>query len=256
MISSMRVVALLLLATLSAACGFLSNNKEGGESALSVERQALAYRQLGQGYMRDGQYKRALEAFERARDVLPDGPEAYTLLGVLYGHLNFAKKAEQHFREALDLAPDDPSILNNYGRFLCNEKRHREGIELLLIAAKNPLYERSGIAWMNAGLCSLNVGQPAQARQYFEWALEADPTMLPALLQLSDLSLASGDISTAQNFLQRYQNVAPHNASSLWLGARIKHRLGDRGKMARYGRLLLENFPSSKEALQYQSLMK
>lgn len=211
---------------------------------------ALANLNLGIEYMRRGEYERALEKLEKARVADPAYAMTYNTYGVLYQHLGDPARAEQSFKKALQLHPGESSTLNNYGRFLCQQGRRDEAQKAFANAASNPLYETPEIPIANSGACSLAAGNTEEAEKAFRRALDINPKLSNALLQMANLSFAQQKYLPARGYLQRYMAAAPHTAESLWLGIRIEQQLGDRNTVSSYSLLLRNQFPDSNEAKQ------
>jgi type IV pilus assembly protein PilF len=238
---------LLLLPLVLAAC-----TTTPGNTPLRSRHQpndaAVANINLGVEYMRRGDYERALERFERARQADPNYPLVYNTLGVLYQRLGDFNRAEQFFKRALQLDANDSATLNNYGRFLCQRDRIQESEQIFLRAAANPLYESPEIPVTNAGTCALNNRRFEDAEKYFRRALELNPRIPAALLQMARLSYDQERYLPARAYLQRYLEVGRHTPESLWLGIRIEGELGDKDAVSSYALLLRNNFPDSQEA--------
>ncbi len=209
---------------------------------------ALINLKLGISYMQEGQYEKALEKLNRAREAKPDYPPTYNALGVLYQTLGVDDVAEDNFKMAIKLNPKDSSALNNYGLFLCQSQRFEEADEIFLRAVNNPLYTTPELAYNNAGTCALNNGKIELAEHYFKEALKRDPGIGPTLIQISELSYGQGNYMPARGYLNRYLESNRHSAKSLWLGIRIERELGDKDAVSSYALLLRNQFTESKEA--------
>ena len=203
---------------------------------------------LGIAYMQRGNYEKSLEKLNKARSADPGYYGTYNAYGLLYQLLDEPRKAEENFKKALSLNGNDSGTRNNYGRFLCQRGRFEEAEETFRIAAENPLYETPEIAIANAGTCALLEGDIEKAEKYFRQALERNPEIPTALLQMCQLSYDQANYLSARGYLQRYLGVAKHTPSSLWLGIRIERALGDTDAEASYTLLLRNNFPDSEEA--------
>lgn len=216
-------------------------------SERNLRTAAEANVQLGVGYLQQGKYDLALAKLEKAIEQDPNLASAHNVIAVLYERLNQNDLAEQHYRRALSLDPGDSGTHNNYGRFLCMRNQLREAEEQFLIALKNPLYPTPEIAHTNAGICALRVPDKAKAEEHFRRAVKVNPRYREALFELAKLNFDQERYLPARAYLQRYLDLAPRSADSLWLGVRIERKLGNKDAAASYALLLKSNFPDSEE---------
>jgi type IV pilus assembly protein PilF len=240
---------LVLSACVLAACN--STTGDGSDnirpSATTNEAAATNLR-LAVEYMQRHEYERALEKLDRARQSDPGYALTYNTYGVLYQTLGDNTRAEQNFKHALQLGGDDSATMNNYGRFLCQQNRIDEADAVFRKAASNPLYETREIPLTNAGTCMLGAKRLPEAEKYFRSALEIDPRMPAALMQMSRLTYDRGDALRARGYLQRFLEVSKPTAESLWLGIQIEEKLGDKDAVSSYTMMLRNNFPDSEQA--------
>lgn len=243
----MRLLTLvLLILVVVAGCG-PGNQKEVQPNATTNEV-ALTNLKLGIEYMRRGDYESAVDKLDRARSADPGYYATYNAYGLLYQALKRPQQARDSFKKALQLNPGDSPTMNNYGRFLCESKELDKAEQMFNKAAANPLYETPEIPITNAGTCDMLNGRRKQAEKYFRKALEINPTVPTALLQMAHLTYDDGNYMSARGYYQRFLGVAPQNPDSLWLGVRIESKLGDKDAVSSYALLLRNNFPDSEEA--------
>lgn len=241
-----QIRTLLLVAALElGVAGCSTAPEQVGERNLRTAAEANV--QLGVGYLQQGKYDLALAKLEKALEQDSSLPSAHNVIAVLYERLNQPDLVERHYRRALSLAPDDAGTHNNYGRFLCMQNRLREADKQFLIALKNPLYQTPEVAHTNAGICALRVPDKAKAEGHFRSALKANPRYREALIEMAKLTLEQENYLPARAYLQRYLEVGPKSAESLWLGVRIERKLGNRSAAASYALLLKSNFPDAEE---------
>ncbi|MFT5426392.1 MAG: type IV pilus assembly protein PilF [Gammaproteobacteria bacterium] len=216
--------------------------------SVTTNNAAEANLRLGIAYMREGEYEKALSKFQRAQEADKNYPPTYNALGILYQRLGDKAKAEEFFKKALSLNSNDAPTLNNYGQFLCQNSRFDEAETAFMKAARNPLYSTPEIALSNAGTCAMLEGNFDVAESHFRNALERNPRVAVALLQMSQLSYEASNHLSARAYLQRYLEISAHTAKSLWLGINIETELGDKNALSSYNLLLKNKFPDSKEA--------
>lgn len=236
------IIVLVLLVT-----GCNQNSKDYQISPDSNEI-AKANLNLGVEYMNRGDYEQSLETLNKALDADSDYIPTLNALGLLYQKLGENDKAEGYFKRALDKNKTDPNTLNNYGLFLCKLGRYEQAQKYFESASKNPLYSTPEISLANAGTCALQNNNPDDADKFYRKALEKNPKISIALINMSQISYDKGNYLSARGYLQRYLAVAKHTPKSLWLGIQIEQQLGDKNTLSSYILLLKNRFPDSDEA--------
>jgi len=242
------LLAALALAVLLAAC------QGGGRPESSAEERAKladVNAELGFRYLQQGEYQTAMEKLNKALEADPNHVAAHNALGLLHAALGQYEDAERAFQRALHIDPADSAALNNYGQFLCQRGRYEEGQRQFVKAVENPLYRYPAVAYNNAGTCALEADDLDGAETHLRAALERDPMLPQALIQMCDVSVRHGRFLPARGYLQRYLEVARHTPRSLWLGIQIERELGDRNAVASYALQLEKNFPDANETRLY-----
>jgi type IV pilus assembly protein PilF len=251
----MRLTALAAALFLIAACSSQKTqtpteqprSEPQAVSSSPLER-AKIHTELGVSYFENAQLGVALEELNTAVSADKTYAPAYNALGLVYMELKEDSKAEKNFRQAIRLDPSSSEAKNNYGMFLCQRGREKEGIQQLLGALKNPLYPTPEIAYKNAGLCARKAGDTKAAEGYFIQALKLNPKQPQALYSLAEIDYLRDDVAGAKQYMSRYftavENPGPE---ALWLGARVERKLGDRTALANYGMQLRRRYPSAPE---------
>ena len=239
----------LALALVLSAC---AASPEQQADDLRVKRAGKANVQLGLAYMREGELETAEGKLQKALEQDPDSVRAHDAIAVLYGRIDKNELADTHFKKALSLKPDDSRTQNNYGLYLCQTGHYARAEEQFITAADNQLYSGRTAALTNAGVCANKIPDAEKAEQYFRTVLEIDKYYTPALLNMVSTTYEQGNYMSARGYLQRYEQVAPYSAESLWLGVRVENALKDRNAAGRYGLLLKNNFPDSDQAKSLQ----
>jgi type IV pilus assembly protein PilF len=251
----MRLAALVcLVASVGlAACGGgttssrTSEPAPGSEAGRALER-ARIHTELGVGYYESGKLGVALQELDEAIGADKSYATAWNARALVYMDLKDDAKAERDFKQALKLDPGSSQTKNNYGLFLCQRNRGREGIRYFLDAVKDPLYETPDVAYKNAALCAQNMGDNKTAEEYFVRALKLNPRQPQSLYNMAELSVGRGRYPEAKQYLDRYMKVVPTpGPGELLLGARIERRLGSRTAMMNYGNQLRLRYPGSPE---------
>jgi type IV pilus assembly protein PilF len=211
-------------------------------------KSAQVHTELAGLYFARAQSGIALDEIEKALQADSDYAPAYSVRGLVHMSLREDKEAEEDFKKSLRLDKTDSETHNNYGWFLCQRGREKESIPHFMAAVKDPLYQTPGRAYLNAGLCSQKIGNVSDAEEFLQKALLVQPGMPQALLAMAQLSFAKGDYATAKRYFARYsENNENLSAEQLWLAVRIERKVGDRNSEASYGMQLRKRFPDANE---------
>lgn len=209
---------------------------------------ARAHTELAAGYLELGNLAVALEEARIALAADPNYSVAHNVMGLVQMELRDAPGAQASFERALRLDPKDPDTNHNYGTFLCENGRTREGIRHFLAAVTNPLYPSPAKSHTAAANCLQRAGEVDESRDHLERALRLDPNFVPALLLSARGEFARGDIELARTRITRFNQIATPTAESLWLALRIERLRGDRASEAAYAAQLRRRFPNTPEA--------
>ena len=239
-----RTPTLLLLLALVATPSAAYETPEGNTAADAARINA----RLGIEYMKQGQVAIAREKIDKALQQNPRDPGVQMSAGLLYEQLREPKVAERHYRQALKLEPDNPEAQNALGAFLCRNGQAKQGEEVFLEAARNPLYRTPEVAYTNAGVCARRNGRLDKSEEYLRLAVSQRSQYSEALLQMAGVSFERGNFLQARAFLQRYLGMAPASAEVLLLGYQVEKALGDAAAADDFSGRLRRQFPNSPEA--------
>jgi len=256
-----RVLALLLMPScLLTGCALRSDKLADG-AGLSVQAQADAQKradirlQLATAYYAAAQFPVAVAEAAEALRAVPDLAEAYSVRALAYAALGQTAQAENDFRHSLKLMPGNPDFANNFGWFLCGEAagvRAAEAIPYLEQAANNAAYRSPARALVNAGACSLRVGDGLAAQRYFIRAFQYEPASAVTNLHLSKLYFDQAEFERAQFHLGLAAKNEVLKVDALWLAIRIERKLGNQAAENDLAVQLRRRYPSSPEYAAYQ----
>ena len=221
----------------------------------SVQRRAEIRMELAVGYYEQGQYVVALDQVKLALAADPKHVEAYGMRAVIYMAMGEMDLAEDNFLQALALAPRNPELANNYGSFLCQNKRVPESLKYFDSALSNPTYQSPDKAANNAGSCALKVKDYAAAEKYLLRALQLTPDLPATNANLAKVYYEKHDYQRANFFITRLGKLAKVEsltADVLWLAIKVEHKLGDDGAEAGWVTQLRRHHAASPEYAAYQ----
>ena len=193
-----------------------------------AERRASARLDLANAYFAEGSHAIALEEANRALEATPNRADALGLRALALMRLGEPEQATQSMEHALRLAPDDPALQNNMGWLLCETGKVAEGLPYFDRALSHRRYSVPANAAMNAGMCSLRLGDRDRAERYFQRALKADPGLLAARAQLARLAIERGDDQQARRHFKFVLASGQAASQDYALAVDIERRLGDR----------------------------
>jgi len=218
-----------------------------------ADRRARVRMELAAGYFGRGQLNTALDEVKLALVAQPELPEAFNLRGLIYAAMNEPRLAEESFQRALQLAPRDADTMQNYGWFLCQQRRYGEADALFEKTLAQPQYRDVARTLLAQGVCHARGGRLADAERVLSRAYELDPNSPVAAFNLSDVLYRLNELERARFYIGRLNARAEFsNAQTLWLTARIERRAGNTAASQDFGRQLRERFPQSPEALQFE----
>lgn len=209
---------------------------------------AQLHAEIAAGYYERGQMDIALQELDAAVKLDPKNANIYNIYGLVYAMLGEEAKAAANFQSALALAPNDSEIRQNWGWYLCSHGKPRESIAEFEHAVRNPLYRTPDVALVNAGKCSVEIGETRRADEYFRRALAINPGSMQAAYNLALLKFREARYEEARVLIRRVTQPTSAPPEALYLGMCIVRSLGDRAAEASYVAQLRNRYPDSPEA--------
>lgn len=214
----------------------------------TLPQRAQQHADLAAGYYERGQMDIALQELAEAQRLDPGNARVYNIYGLVYIVMGEKDKAESSFRQALALAPNDSEIRHNWGAFLCSTGRAREAIPEFEQAIRNPLYKTPERALINAGKCSVTIGDLAKAETYFRQAMTVSPNNPVAAYNLALLAFREKRLDEARAWMRPVMQQQTPPPEALYLGMCIERKQGDRQSELSYTTQLRNRYPDSAEA--------
>ncbi len=215
-----------------------------------AQRRARVRLELAGAYYSRGQLETALDEVKLSLAVSPNNPDAYNLRGLIYASLGEDALAADSYRRALQLNSRDAATMHNYGWFLCQRQRYEEAAAQFQQALAQPQYRDVPRTLLARGICQARAGQLMEAEGSLMRAYELDPANPGIGMNLAEVLLRRGELTRARFYIGRV-NAVPEttNAQSLWLAARVEHKLGNAAGTREFGDRLRNRFPQAPEVL-------
>jgi len=195
----------ILLFSILVACSSKENLEKQKE-------QAVASRNLGEAYLREGRYSAALRELLKAEALTPDDYFVQFDLGLAYLYKGEMDKAIYHFKKSLAIKDDFGPARNNLGNAYAQKKEWDKAIEQYEIVISNLLYVTPQFPYSNLGIAYYHKQEYKLSEKFFKKALDITPDFDRALYGLAQTYIATGRIAQAVETLEFAVDKHPENA--------------------------------------------
>ena len=158
--------------------------------------------------MRSGQDAEAIRLFDEMLVEVPTCSDCYYNLGVAHSNLDQYAEAEASFQRAIEIEPTGAAYTG-----LANVYNAQQKFDLAAEAGAKAAELGGGgnnaEALYNQGVILWNAGNFADAKEQFQAAVEADPSMAMAHYQLGMANLNLGQIPEARQAFEGYLEADP-----------------------------------------------
>lgn len=212
------------------------------------QRLSLARQYIGRGNYDDA--KRNLSAAVAIDDT---NAEVYEAFALVYQSTGEFELAEESYERAISLRKDFSRARNNYAAFLYGQERYGEAEAQLAVVIKDTLYTARPQAFLNLGLCRLQLFDARGAEEAFMRTLAMQNTNSIALLEVAQLRFESQDMRNASIYYDQYRDVVrQQSARGLWFGVRLARAQGDKDAEGSFALALRNLYPESAEYEAYR----
>lgn len=180
-----------------------------GQSAQQDLRIAESKRNIGEAYMRQGDYTSALRELLEAEKLNPNDAFTQHDLGLCYREKKHMTEALAHIRKAVQLKPEFTPARNSLGRVYLEIGQVDKAIAIFKEISKDALYATPHYPLANLGLAYSKKGDYAAALHYYHRALKLEPNFVFALHGLGTTYLAMNKGRLAVSYLEKALQLAP-----------------------------------------------
>jgi type IV pilus assembly protein PilF len=242
----LRAGALLVLLGLMAGCvtKYSGGNQMSSDPEGTLDERVVLARQ----YIGVGGWENAKRNLELVQEVDPNNAEVFEAFALLYQSIGEFEMAENRFRAALKAEPALSRARNNCATFLYSQGRFIEAEREFYRVTEDTLYSDRPVAFVNLGLCRLQLEYTAGAEAAFTRAMSMDRRDPEALLEMGFLHLEAGDTHEAARYHGTFRTVSPQQSPrGLLLGLEIADQTGDWDPLGSYELALRNLYPDSLE---------
>jgi tetratricopeptide (TPR) repeat protein len=174
------------------------------EKGLALDDLApLANLFLGLYWQRIGSHNQALEYFQIAEESWPDRPDVYIEQGRSLAVLGELESALEKYQQAIEIAPLDDIYHRQLADFCVLYSYQIRSIGLPAVRIAVQLNNQDPANLDSMGQVLLNLDDQMNAIQFFQGAINIDPTYAPAYYHLGILYSARNETDLAVYYLQQ-----------------------------------------------------
>ena len=226
-----------------------------------LDRATSLYVQMAYKYMESKDYEKAMSSVKRAMDISPDDPKVLNTLAVVYQNQGDTEKARDTFEKTLRKDSKFSEGHLNYGQFLLQQKENTAACKQFQLAADDDFYTRRATAYFYLAVCEKVSGHVEQAEFALGRCLGLDPAHALAMGMLASIKFEKKQYPEAKELFDRHvQTVRASkqalSAEALWLGIQLERVFNNKDAEASWAVQLKNNYPYSKEYLEYQKLQQ
>ena len=167
----------------------------------------------GRNLQQQGQFRGAIECYERAIAIDANNAIAHSNLGVIKQQLGELSEAIAHYRLALEIDPNLAETVSNLGSALADAGKTAEAIAAYDRALS--LNPNCAEALINLGLAREAQGDLAEAINFYQQAIQVNPNCAEAYLNLGIALEDRGDRSEAIECYERAIAIDPNYVEAL-----------------------------------------
>jgi tetratricopeptide (TPR) repeat protein len=182
------------------------------QNVAEKKAQAEATRNLGEAYLKQGEYRIALKQLIKAEELYPSDHILQDDLGLCYYFLNDQDQAIFHFKKALEIKDNYTPARNNLGNAYAEKKEWDKAIEQYKIVTSDLLYGTPHFPLSNLGVVYYEIQEYGLSAQYYLKALEIKPDFVQALYGLAKTYMAMDRVPDAIAKLEKAVGISPDSA--------------------------------------------
>lgn len=166
------------------------------------EKESNIYIYLGNCYFMNEKYDKAIEYYKKAKELDEKNIAAYINLGLCYIRKEAYGKAREYYKKAKDLDGKNINVYIGLGNCYANKGEYNKAIEYYKKA--KDLDEKDIIVYINLGVCYFNKTEYDEAIKYYKKAKELDEKDIRVYINLGDCYINKIEYDEA---LKEYEEI-------------------------------------------------
>ncbi len=198
--------------------GKISEAEESLKKAIAADSEGMAYSRLGSIYAETGEKQKAIAAYEKFAELLPNQNPGLIKLAELYRDVGRNSDATRIYEQVLKNNSFDVHAIMGLATIEIAENKHQQALERLLALLE--WMPENVPARVNVGLCLGALGKTEAAINQYQQALNLNPQTSLAVTNLAGLYIKKGDRQKAGELLAVYLGKNPDDLGPLDLACR------------------------------------
>lgn len=216
-----------------------------GPSKYEISQKSKNLREIGEAYMRQGNFTSALAELLKAKELTPDDHILQNDLGLCYLGKNRLDLAVIHLKKAIELRPDYAPAKNNLGVVYLKQKNWNAAISTFKEITGNLLYATPHFPLSNLGEAFYNLGDLDKAEHYYLEALKRKANFTNALRGLGQTYIKKHRPKDAIFYLEKAVKSAPNSGAVYFDLANAYQMIQDRQRSIHAYEKVIELAPDS-----------
>lgn len=181
------------------------------ESIKASKTKAVRMEDMGRSLVQQGQPREGLSYLINASTLDPSNPEIENEMALVYNEIGEYKLALQHFEKALHLKPNYSEAINNMGITYSNMKEWDKALSCFQKAASDVLYKTPHYAYHNIGLVYYYKGDYTIAIEKYHKALALSPSYVIVYFDLASSYIALNRFDDAIECYKKAAELTPQS---------------------------------------------
>jgi len=215
------------------------------ERVVNTKEAAMARLKLALEYLRTGKTAQAKLNLDRAEKLDSEVDGIYSSYAYYYQRVGEISLADTAYLKALDQYPNNDNTRNNYGAFLCDNKRYEDAEKQFVIAIGSATNSQTANSYENAGLCALRDQKWLRAKKHLSAVLRYESVRARSILGLAKANVELEELESAEQNLRSYRRIYSQTSQSLWLAMQVEHKRKNSAMVSQLGRILITKYPNS-----------
>lgn len=208
---SLDVLEITFTLAPGAGTGVSDEERKKAEARIAAVKADFA---AGVALSKEGKHDEAIARFNQVLGQAAKCTECYLNIAAIHAERKEFDQAEATYKKALEIEPNSPEAYNGLASVYNAQKKFDQAAEMSALAQKHAGTGGAGgggsaSAVFNQGVIAWNASRIADAKKFFQEAVNLDPNLADAHYWLGMASLNEGNMDEAAKAFDSYLKIAP-----------------------------------------------